>query len=299
VADLQADEFRSRIAGPGLGVRLGPFDVKLVVRVPEIVEPLRNLYAWYPVLEDERVFGIHGALSGVLSPRHRPFRRARFAVDGVAPHEDMPRSQALAVLEWGINLVVAMRFHCYLLLHMAVLERHDGALLLPAAPGHGKSTLCAALAHRGWRLLSDEFGVLRPGAARLIPVPRKNESIEVIRRFAPEAVLGPVVAGTRKGDVAHVRPPRVSVERAAETAPPRWLVFPRWRRGAALEMAELPQSEAFMRLTTNAFNYEMHGERGFTTVRDVVAAARCFRLVYSDLDEATAALNRLADEGHG
>lgn len=300
VAELSADEFRSRVAGQGLGVRLGPFDARLVVRVPEIIEPLRELYAWYPLLDDERVFGIHGELSGARSLRHRPFRRVRFTVDGVTPHENMPRSQALAVLEWGINLVIALRFNCYLLLHTAVLERHGRALLMPAAPGHGKSTLCAALAHRGWRLLSDEFGAVRPGTSQLIPVPRpmplKNESIGVIRAFAPDAVFGPLVRGTRKGDVAHVRPPRESVERAGETAAARWIVFPRWRKGAALEIEELPPSEAFMRLATNAFNYELHAERGFTTVRDLVAASRCFRLVYSDLDEAIAALDRLVGD---
>ena len=63
-------------------------------------------------------------------------------------------------------------------------------MLLPAPPGAGKSTLCAGLVHRGWRLLSDELalvdmetGLVR-GMAR--PVNLKNKSIEVIRDFAPE-----------------------------------------------------------------------------------------------------------------
>jgi predicted ATPase len=30
-------------------------------------------------------------------------------------------------------------------------------VILPAPPGSGKSTLCAALVTRGWRLLSDEL----------------------------------------------------------------------------------------------------------------------------------------------
>lgn len=303
VGDLSERDFRSRIEGPGLGVRLGPFDVHLTVRVPTILEPLRTLYAWYSPLEGDRVYGCHATLSEARNLRRRPIRRVRFTVDGVTPHEDLPRAQALSVLEWGINLVIALRFHCYLLLHTAVLERNGRALLLPAAPGHGKSTLCAALAHRGWRLLSDEFGIVRPGTRMVRPIPRpmplKNESIAVIRSFAPEAVLGPEISNTRKGTVAHVRPPRESVERAGEPAPARWLVFPRWQAGARQELDEVLPSEAFMRLATNAFNYEMHGERGFATVRDLVAGSRCFRLVYSDLDAAIAALDRLSDEDLG
>jgi len=37
------------------------------------------------------------------------------------------------------------------------------------------------------------------------------------------------------------------------------------------------------------------GEAAFRTVRDIVAGARCYRLVYSDLEEATARLGELAD----
>ena len=132
-------------------------------------------------------------------------RCVRFLVDGRAPHEDLPARQALAVLEWGLNLVIALRMHCYLMLHSAVLERAGRGLLLPAAPGFGKSTLCAALANRGWRLLSDEFGLIRSGTTDLLPLPRpialKNESIDVIRAFAPDAYIGPSIPNTRKGTV--------------------------------------------------------------------------------------------------
>ncbi|HQX48181.1 MAG TPA: HprK-related kinase A, partial [Steroidobacteraceae bacterium] len=221
-------------------------------------------------------------------------------VDGRAPHEDMPAGQALPVLEWGINLVIALRYHCYLMLHAAVLERGGRALLLPAWPGHGKTTLCAALAHRGWRLFSDEFGLVRPGTRELVPIPRpmplKNASIDVIRRFAPEAFLGPVIPGTRKGTIAHVRPPAQSVARARETAPAAWIVFPRWEAGATLSLEEMPKSAGYMQLATNAFNYEMLGEPGFETARGLVDGARCYRLVYSDLDEAVAALGALTFE---
>ncbi len=95
------------------------------------------------------------------------------------------------------------------------------------------------------------------------PMPLKNQSIAVIRAFAPEAVLGPEIVGTRKGTVAHVRPPRHSVDLDMQPALARWLVFPRWQAGAALQFEELPSAEAFMRLATNAFNYEMHGEAAF------------------------------------
>lgn len=303
VGELDFEEFRRRLTGPGLGVRIGPFDVLVNVLVPSVHRPLHTLYAHYPVLEGDRVYSMRVQLRSVWK-RRPPLRRlVRFTVDGRVLHEDLPLEQGLAVLEWGINLVVALRFPCFLTLHTAVLERNGRALLLPAAPGDGKTTLCVALAHRGWRLFSDEFGLVWPGTTAMVPIPRpmplKNQSIEVIRRFAPEAMIGPEIMGTRKGTVAHVRPPLDSVLRAAEPADAGWVVFPRWQAGARLSLEEVPAGEGFMRLAVNAFNYDLQGERGFTTVRDILAGTRAYRLVYSDLDEAVAALSRMADGTHG
>jgi len=299
VGSLSQVEFAARLRGAGLGVRIGPFDVCLRADVRGFDEPLYRLYHTHPLLDAERVFTCHLGLREIWRLRPRPGRYVRFTVDGRAPHEDLPAEQALAVFEWGLNLVIALRMHRFLMLHSAVLERHGGALALPAAPGHGKTTLCAGLAERGWRLLSDEFGLLRPGSREFLPVPRpmplKNESIEVMRAFLPGIQLGPSIPNTRKGTVAHVRPPSDSVRRQAQGALARWLVFPRWQAGVRLSLAELPKEEAFMLLASNAFNYELHGTAGFETVRAVVDASRCFKLVYSELDEAVARISELAD----
>jgi hypothetical protein len=121
----------------------------------------------------------------------------------------------------------------------------------------------------------------------------------LIRTFAPEAQLGPSIPGTKKGTVAHVKPPAASVERANETAPAAWIVFPRWMAGANLELTEAPKAEAFLQLVTNAFNYEMVGEPAFEAARSLVDGARCCRLLYSDLEEAVTALTEMADRDAG
>jgi HprK-related kinase A len=299
IGSLQAGEFQRRLRGPGLGVRIGPFDLHIRARVAGLDAPLHQLYRDYPLLDGERVFSGHVEIRDILRLFPRPVRRIRFTVDGRAPHEDMPAGQGLAVLEWGLNLLVALRFHRFLMLHAAVVERGGHAMLLPAWPGHGKTTLCAALVHRGWRLLSDEFGLVRPGSTCLTPVPRpmplKNESIEVLRAFAPEAVLGPSIPNTRKGTVAHVRAPASSVLRAGEEVSAAWLVFPRWVAGAPLALEAIPRMDGFMQLATNAFNFEMLGAAAFETARAIVDGARCYRLVYSDLESAVAALTDMAD----
>jgi HprK-related kinase A len=302
VGDLSRDEFRSRLEGAGIGVVIGPFPVQIQARAKGLVDPIQHLYRDFPVLDLDRVFAIHLLLEEKRRSLGFSRRLVRFSVDGVVPHEDLPAEQALAVLEWGINLVIALRFHTFLMLHSAVVERYGKALLLPAWPGHGKTTLCTALVHRGWRLLSDEFGLLRRGTSDLVPIPRpmplKNESIGVIRNFAPEAELGPEIPNTRKGTVAHVKPPSSSVIRANELASPGWIVFPRWVKDAPLILEQVGGAETFMMLATNAFNYDTLGEEAYKSVRELVDGATSFRMVYSDLEEALTAIHALA-EGDG
>ncbi len=114
-----------------------------------------------------------------------------------------------------------------------------------------------------------------------MPVRAPDRSLELTRR----ALLA--------GAAALAAP---SIARAQETAPAAWIVFPRWAEGAALSLGEMPKSEGCMQLATNAFNYEILGEQGFATARDLIDGARCYRLVYSSLDEAVEALGALAIE---
>lgn len=225
-------------------------------------------------------------------------RQACFTIDGQSPFAPYTVEHAFPALEWGINWCVATRAHHLLMLHSAGVERNGRAILFPASPGDGKSTLCTALIHSGWRLMSDEFGLVRPEDGMLLPLPRliplKNESIDVIRRFRPEAIIGPAFLETRKGTVAHVRPPLESIRRMHEPARPRWFVFPRWIANAPLTLEPMAKSQAFLMVATNAFNYEVLDETAFRLVADLVGSCDCYSLSYSDLDEAVAALDELS-----
>jgi HprK-related kinase A len=299
VSDLGQEEFARRISRGEIALRFGPFNAHITAAISSLHDTLYRLYFDHGLVDDDDVYSFRAELRPRRNfPRwHR--RSVRFLVDGVVPHEDLPIAQALPVLEWGMNLVIAMRSHCYLMLHSAVLERDGRAILLPAAPGFGKSTLCAALAHSGWRLLSDEFGLIRPGTSRFVPVPRpialKEESIDVVRRFAPEATIGPTTPGTRKGTVAHVKPPTDSVLRQDETAQAKWVVFPRWQADIPLKLEPIEKSHGFMMLATNAFNYDLLGEPAFDSVSGIIDDCQCFRLEYSDLHQAIKSLDQLVE----
>jgi hypothetical protein len=59
----------------------------------------------------------------------------------------------------------------YLVFHAAALERQGKGLMLLGGPAAGKSTLALALVRSGFGYLSDEFAVVSPEAAEVLPFP--------------------------------------------------------------------------------------------------------------------------------
>ncbi len=298
VGDLSRRELGSRLAGTGLGLRFGPFNLTIRSDLKSFGSLAHSLYAPYPLPEAGEMTDFHVGIRRPRGMRRWLRRQACFTIDGQSPFAPYTVEHAFPALEWGINWCVATRAHHLLMLHSAGVERNGRAILFPASPGDGKSTLCTALIHSGWRLMSDEFGLVRPEDGMLLPLPRliplKNESIDVIRRFRPEAIIGPAFLETRKGTVAHVRPPLESIRRMHEPARPRWFVFPRWIANAPLTLEPMAKSQAFLMVATNAFNYEVLDEAAFRLVADLVGSCDCYSLSYSDLDEAVAALDELS-----
>lgn len=303
VGDLSSCELTRSFAGDGLGLQFGPFNVRIRSNLDSFGSLAHRFYEPYPLSDPEAITDFHVQISSPQGLRRWVRRQACFALDGQFPFAPYTVEHAFPALEWGINWCVATRAHHLLLLHSAVVERNGRAILFPASPGHGKSTLCTALVHSGWRLLSDEFGIVRPEDGLLLPIPRliplKNESIEVIRRFRPEAIIGPSFLNTRKGTVAHVRPPEDSIRRAQEPARPRWLVFPRWVADAPLTLEPMSKSQAFLMVATNAFNYEVLDETAFRLVTEMVRTCDSYSLIYSNLDEAVNALDELSRDNDG
>lgn len=276
---------------------MGPFIVQVRARLESLAQPMYVLYSDFPLVDSDSLTDFDVVLQCPPNLRRWIQPQVLFKLDGRSLFEPFPQDTAFPLFEWGLNWCVAQRSHQYLMLHAAVLEREGRAILLPAAPGSGKSTLCAALAYRGWRLLSDEFGLFDLERRALAPFPRpvalKNQSIEVIRRFAPEAVLGPLFPKTRKGTVAHLRPPASAVRGMDEAVFPAWVVFPKFTIGARLALRALSKAQAFLRLAHNAFNYEITGAEGFRAVGEIIRSCGCYDLSYCDLDEAVAEIDRL------
>jgi len=300
IADISIRDGIKKAATSGLRYQAGPFAVCIYTRNTSLVELILRFYNQSTLLEDDAVcqFHIDVLRSGGLRRFIRP--KAIFSIDAIRPFDPYPYDQAFPMLEWGLNWCIGSTAHQYLILHSAVVERNGKALVLPAQPGSGKSTLCAGLISRGWRLLSDEFGIIDQKTGMMVPLPRviplKNESIELVQHYAPEAVFGPIFRKTRKGDVCHMAPPPSSLQRQLEQAKPAWVIFPKYKHGQKTELKVEDKGVAFTRMSNNAFNYPMTMGRGFQTLTGLAKQAQCFSLQSGDLDEAVTLLTQLADE---
>lgn len=299
LGELPAGELRRRLAGSGLRLRIGPVVAEILSSFRTVETAVALHYSGHEVVPASDFADFHVAVEPPPGVRRWVAPQAYFKFDDRSAFLPLPAAQAFPLLEWGLNWCVSVHCHQYLIVHAAVIERGGRALVLPAPPGSGKSTLCAALVARGWRLLSDELALVDLSAGRLMPMPRpislKNRSIDVIRTFWPEARIGAVVPDTLKGSVAHVRPPIDSVRRAQESATPGWIVLPRFEAGAATELRPLSKCDAFMRLVDSAFNYNIHGRAGFAALAEMIDASVCHTFVYGGaLDEAATVFDDLA-----
>ncbi|MET0012501.1 MAG: HprK-related kinase A [Sedimenticola sp.] len=299
ISDIPRSDLTSALARDGIFLNTIPFTVQLKTNLPSVIEGISKLYADYPATFSDEFADFHIDISATSWFRRRIRPKVVFKHDGETPFMPLPIGQAFALFEWGLNWCVANNIHKYLTFHSAALEKNGYSIILPGVPGAGKSTLCAALACRGWRLLTDELTIISTNHGGAIPVPRpislKNESIKIIKAFETSAVIGAVTPNTVKGTVALMKPPINAIKRGLETARPAWVVFPKYTKGAESSLTSISKCNAFMRLIEYSFNYHVLGERGFGAIGRLLEESEAYEFTYSSLEEAVVIFDELAE----
>lgn len=276
-------------------LQVGPVSFRIGSQWRGPVAQLRRLYAGYPEPDGACDFTVRLEAEKMWRRWLRPSVAIRgdYVLPDAAP---LPLAQGLLAAEMGMNLQMALGQKRFLLLHAASVERDGRALLLTGHSGAGKSTLGALLGERGWRFMSDEFALLGLEDGRLHPFPRavslKNESLGLFDGVDP-ARLGPVLEGTPKGTIRHLRPNEEAIARMDEPARPVMILFPRFGRDFEPIVREVGAAEAFMRLTQASTNYVALGERGFDALTRFVGALPSRAIDYADTSQAEALVDSL------
>lgn len=297
IASLSLPQLRQRLHSTGVVINCGPFNVRILSNIPAIGLQLHSLYADFPLVAEEQFVDFEVR---VESPSHiRRYLRSQAVLhcDDRSPFKPLPLAQAFPMLEWGLNWVISSHAHAHLIVHAAAVERNGRVLLLAADPGSGKSTLCAALVHAGWRLLSDELALIRLCDGMVQPIARpislKNKSIDIVRSLGESIVIGEVCPNTAKGDIAHMRPPASSVAAIDLFAAPALIVFPKFDASAQFSCVREGEAHALLELTRHTFNYALLAGEGFDAIAQLLECAKVFRIQYASFDQALPEIERL------
>ena len=299
LGELSRGDIDHQLARGGLTLKIGSFDVCLSTNLPGVAEDLHHLYTDYELSAEE--VGVDFYVTVKPPSRLRRYFRpqVQFYLDANSPFKPLPLVQGFAMFEWGLNWCIASNAHQYLNIHAAVVERNGKALILPGTPGSGKSTLCAGLVSRGWRLMSDEMTLIGLDTGLVHPIPRpvslKNESIDIVRSLSRDIYIGRTVMDTAKGTVAHMRPPLASVRAGGRTATPAFIVFPKYTKGAQTCLSPIGQGRTLLQTAENSFNYHVLGVEGYTVLADVVGQCGCYEFTYPNMSEGIAAMEDLLD----
>jgi HprK-related kinase A len=300
LSELTARNLRDRLRSEGLVLCSGPFKFRIFAPIESVAQGLQLLYADYPLGVAGEFVDFNIVLECSTGVRRWWHTQVNFCFNGAYPFLPLPAGHAYPLLEWAMNWCVSTQANHCLMLHAAVIERDGCAVIMPAPPGSGKSTLCAGLTSRGWRLLSDELALISLSDHLISPLGRpislKNESIEVIRNFDRGAVLNPLTHDTSKGAVTHMKVPGEQVDRMHERARARWVIFPKYMANAGAELSPRSKASSMLELARNSFNYMVLGLTGFEVLTDVITAVDCYDFTYSRLEDAVAVFDALAQE---
>lgn len=303
LGELARHELRARLHGAGLCIRTGPFNFRIQSPIESIADGLALLYPDAALVDESQFIDFAVTLARQPGLRRWLKPQVRFFYDGESPFEPLPVDHAYPLLEWAMNWCISTQAHQYLLLHAAVIERDGLAVILPAPPGSGKSTLCAGLILRGWRLLSDELALISPSDLSITPLARpvslKNESLQVIRQFEPTAILNRETRDTNKGTVTHMRVAKRHLDRLDQLAQPAWVIFPKYVAGAPATLKPRDKADSMLDLARNGFNYSMLGQVGFDTLAAVIDQCDCHEFSYSQLNDAVEVFDRLTQARRG
>lgn len=184
-------------------------------------------------------------------------------------------------------------------LHGGAVAHEQGAVLLLAPSGHGKTTLTLALMAHGFVPFTDDIILLDPHTLAIQPFPRcfhvDAGTTRVIQQLsAKEGYHWPSLECLEAENTlaeALYRPHQWGTPQV-----PCLIVFPEYRPGAAFHLERLRPAQTWMLLINNLIVSPADAPSRFGTLRALVDRVQAYQMVHSDLEETITALERLIKE---
>jgi hypothetical protein len=201
-----------------------------------------------------------------------------------------PRLSEMAPIVKAALWQSAINAHDFLFyIHAGVVGTGPGCVLLPGAAGSGKSSLTAALVHRGFRYFSDEVALIEPTTFHVSPMPLamciKSTGWDLMARYYPGILSLPVHVRSDDKVLRYIPPPADSVEQIP--MPVSHIIFPRYEEAAPTRIERVKRSEALGRLMNECLALRKRLDQ--KNVRQLVrwiTGVECYELTFSSLEAA-------------
>lgn len=193
---------------------------------------------------------------------------------------------------------IATDRHRFLLeIHAGVVAAGEHCLLLPGAPGRGKTTLTAALVCAGFRYFSDEVALIEEPdcAVRSFPLSLgiKPGAVEALATRFPAIRQLDVHIREDEQRVRYLSPPGYDSE-LPQTMPVRWIVFPSYDPHAETRLKPISRTDALRRLMGECMVLpELLDESRVHAMVRWLRNVECMELPLSSLDGAVDLIQNL------
>jgi hypothetical protein len=182
--------------------------------------------------------------------------------------------------------------------HAGCVSLDDRAVMLPAHPNAGKTTLTTGLVRAGFRYVTDEGVAFEDGTTRIRPYPKPLAldagSWSLFPEFEPAADLP---GDDYKRTQWHIPASDIRADAVSGACDARWIVFPTYEAGAATELVPMRRAAALVELAKNTFDFPRHGVSALEQLATVVRACDCYRLTVGNLADAVASIEDLVARG--
>jgi hypothetical protein len=198
-----------------------------------------------------------------------------------------------------IRAAVVNRGDFFMELHAAAVFDGRACIVLPGAPGSGKTTLTAALAAKGFGFFSDEVALLEEETLWVRPTPLsltiKSGSLAPLSPYYPQLPELPSYWREDGQQVRYLPPPSESISRfTAMAAPCAIVVFPRYQANATTLLRPLGRADAMQRLMVECMVLpRLFQCSDAASLTRWMRSTDCYELSFSSLPEAVDAIEAL------
>ena len=190
----------------------------------------------------------------------------------------------------------AVNAHDFLFyIHAGVVGTGNGCVLLPAQAGSGKSSLTAALTHRGFLYFSDEVALIQRSDFRVPPMSLaicvKSTGWELMAKYFPNIADLQMHWRDDGKRVRYIPPPDSA---GLAPAPVTHIVFPKHDAEARTAIHPISQSQALGRLMDECLALRQRlDHRIVQELVNWIKGVSCYSLTFSSLDEAVDAVTEV------